>query len=129
MRNGALVVGLFVALGSSLLPINLLAEMCNIGTLGAFLVVCLGVAILRFTDPKCPRPFRTPLGITFPTLGAIGCLAVMLGLPDFTGKTPWIGGLPPTTWVVTIAWFILGMLIYFGYGYWNSRLSREGRHR
>ncbi|HEY9687924.1 MAG TPA: amino acid permease [Coleofasciculaceae cyanobacterium] len=119
------MVGAFVALGSGLLPINLLAEMCNIGTLGAFLVVCLGVAILRFSDPNRERPFKAPLGLTFPILGMIGCLAVMLGFPDFTGKTPWIGGLPLTTWVVTIGWFLLGMLIYFGYGFWNSKLNQE----
>jgi len=119
------LVGLFVALGGGLLPINLLAEMCNIGTLGAFLVVCLGVGILRFTDPKRPRPFKAPLGLTMPILGIIGCLAVMLGVPDFTGQSAWIGGLPITTWVVTIGWFLLGMVIYFGYGFWNSKLNTD----
>ena len=106
------LVGLFVALGSGLLPINLLAEMCNIGTLGAFMIVCIGVAILRFTDPDRKRPFRAPLGLTFPILGAVGCAYVMTGLPL-------------TTWVVTIGWFLLGMLIYFGYGFWNSKLNNE----
>jgi len=117
------LVGLFVALGSGLLPINLLAEMCNIGTLGAFLVVCLGVAILRYSDPERNRPFKTPLGLTFPILGVLGCLAVMLGIPDLTGNSPWIGGLPPTTWVVTISWFLLGVVLYFGYGFWHSKLN------
>ncbi len=107
-----ILVGLFVAAGSGLLPINLLAEMCNIGTLGAFLVVCLGVAILRFTDPDRKRPFKAPLGLTFPILGILGCLFVMKGLPA-------------TTWVVTIGWFLLGMAIYFGYGFWNSKLNNE----
>ncbi len=99
-----IITGVFVAIGAGLLPINLLAEMCNIGTLGAFLVVCLGVMLLRFTDPNRPRPFRTPMGLTFPILGIIGCLVVM-------------SGLPLTTWVVTIGWFIIGMVIYFGYSY------------
>ncbi|MDH4378889.1 MAG: amino acid permease [Vampirovibrionales bacterium] len=97
-----ILVGIFVALGAGLLPINLLAEMCNIGTLGAFLVVCLGVMVLRFTDPDRKRPFKAPLGITFPILGIAGCVVVM-------------SGLPVTTWVVTIGWFLLGMAIYFGY--------------
>jgi basic amino acid/polyamine antiporter, APA family len=119
------MVGLFVAMGASMLPINLLAEMCNIGTLGAFLVVCLGVMILRFTDPNRKRPFKTPFGVLIPALGIIGCLAVMFGIPDFTGKTPWIGGLPTTTWFVTIGWFALGMLIYFGYGISHSNLNNE----
>jgi APA family basic amino acid/polyamine antiporter len=126
-----ILVGLFVALGSGLLPINLLAEMCNIGTLGAFIVVCLGVAILRFTQPNRHRPFRAPLGLTFPVLGIIGCMAVMLGVPQIgfvngalaiTGK---IGGLPTMTWVVTAAWFLLGMVIYFCYGLHNSKLNRQ----
>lgn len=121
------IVGLFVALGAASLPINLLAEMCNIGTLGAFVVVCLGVAILRFSDPGRKRPFRAPLGLTFPILGMIGCLGVMLGIPDFSSigsdNFKMIGGLPTTTWVVTIAWFILGMIIYFGYGLRHSKLN------
>lgn len=122
------IVGAFVALGSAMLPINLLAEMCNIGTLGAFLVVCIGVALLRFTDPDRKRPFLAPLGLTFPVLGAVGCLAVMLGIPDFSSGTfKIIGGLPPTTWVVTIAWFVLGMLVYFGYGFRNSNLNKATR--
>lgn len=119
------IVGAFVALFAAMLPITLLAEMCNIGTLGAFLVVCLGVALLRFTDPDRNRPFKTPFGLTIPILGVLGCLAVMLGIPDFTGQSKWIGGLPTTTWVVTIAWFVLGMLLYFGYGFWNSKLNAE----
>jgi APA family basic amino acid/polyamine antiporter len=105
-----IIVGLFVALGSGLLPINLLAEMCNIGTLGAFIVVCLGVAMLRFTDPTRHRPFRCPGGITFPIIGMLGCIYVMSGLPAFT-------------WVVTAGWFLLGMLLYFGYGFWHSNLN------
>jgi APA family basic amino acid/polyamine antiporter len=126
------IVGIFVALGSGLLPINLLAEMCNIGTLGAFLVVCLGVAILRFTDPHRERPFKAPGGLLFPILGMLGCVAVMMGIPQFGtkptgefGLTGWIGGLPPTTWLVTIVWFVLGMLLYFSYGFWNSKLNEK----
>jgi basic amino acid/polyamine antiporter, APA family len=104
------IVGLFVAFGAGLLPINLLAEMCNIGTLGAFIVVCLGVAILRFTQPNRHRPFKAPGGVVFPILGILGCGYVM-------------GGLPPVTWMVTGLWFLLGLVIYFSYGYWNSNLN------
>jgi APA family basic amino acid/polyamine antiporter len=105
------IVGLFVALGSGLLPINLLAEMCNIGTLGAFMIVCIGVAMLRFTDPHRRRPFKAPMGLTFPVLGTAGCVYVMSGLPLFT-------------WVVTAGWFLLGMLLYFGYGFRHSKLNQ-----
>ncbi len=121
-----IIVGLFVAIGSGLLPITLLAEMCNIGTLGAFLIVCIGVLLLRYTDPDRKRPFRAPLGITVPILGALGCLAVMFGIPTFSnGHLNVIGGLPSTTWVVTIGWFLLGMALYFGYGFWNSKMNQE----
>jgi APA family basic amino acid/polyamine antiporter len=107
-----ILVGLFVAIGSGLLPINLLAEMCNIGTLGAFMIVCLGVAILRYSDPHRKRPFRAPLGLTFPILGTVGCLYVMTGLPLFT-------------WVVTGGWFLLGLVLYFGYGFWHSKMNND----
>lgn len=105
-----IITGIFVAVGGGLLPINLLAEMCNIGTLGAFMVVCAGVALLRITDPDRKRPFKAPLGLTFPIIGFLGCLFVMTGLPL-------------TTWIVTISWFILGICIYFGYGFWHSKLN------
>lgn len=107
-----IMVGLFVAIGGGLLPISLLAEMCNIGTLGAFMIVCIGVAILRFTDPDRHRPFKAPLGLTFPILGALGCIYITTGLPLFT-------------WVVTGAWFLIGMMLYFGYGFWNSKMNDE----
>ncbi len=107
-----ILVGIFVALGSGLLPITLLAEMCNIGTLGAFMVVCLGVMILRYTDPERKRPFKVPFGLTFPILGLLGCAYVM-------------SKLPATTWVVTIGWFLLGMCFYFGYGIWNSKMNEQ----
>ncbi len=121
-----IIVGLFVAIGSGLLPITLLAEMCNIGTLGAFLIVCIGVLLLRYTDPKRERPFKTPFGIAVPILGSLGCLGVMFGIPTFSnGQFGVIGGLPSTTWVVTIGWFLLGMALYFGYGFWNSKMNKE----
>ena len=108
------IVGAFVALGAGLLPINLLAEMCNIGTLGAFMMVCLGVGILRFTDPGRHRPFRAPMGVLFPILGMAGCAYVMSGLPI-------------TTWVVTGVWFLLGLVLYFSYGYHHSNLNPSRR--
>jgi APA family basic amino acid/polyamine antiporter len=107
-----ILTGIFVALGAGMLPISLLAEMCNIGTLGAFIVVCLGVVILRFTDPDRKRPFKCPGGVVLPMIGVLGCVAVMSGLPLFT-------------WVVTGGWFLIGMIIYFTYGFWNSKLNQS----
>ena len=101
------IVGAFVALFAAMLPITLLAEMCNIGTLGAFIVVCLGVMILRYTDPKRERPFRCPMGIILPFIGISGCIYIATGLPS-------------VTWALFWAWFALGMVIYFFYSLPNS---------
>jgi APA family basic amino acid/polyamine antiporter len=105
-----ILVGLFVAIGSGMLPITMLAHMCNIGTLAAFMVVCFGVGMLRFTDPQRHRPFKAPLGLTLPLLGVAGCL--------FVGQ-----GLPPETWFISGLWFLLGLVIYFLYGYKHSMLA------
>lgn len=96
------VIGAFVAILSAVLPITLLAEMCNIGTLAAFMVVCLGVMILRRTDPKRYRPFKCPGGIVLPCIGVLGCIYIATGLPSMT-------------WALFWAWFVLGLLIYFFY--------------
>jgi basic amino acid/polyamine antiporter, APA family len=104
------LMGVFVAIGSGLLPIDLLAHMCNIGTLGAFLVVCVGVAMLRYTDPLRPRPFKMPGGITLPIFGVLGCIFVM-------------SGLPPETWAITLLWFLGGVILYFCYGFKHSNLA------
>jgi basic amino acid/polyamine antiporter, APA family len=107
------IVGSFVALFSGLLPITLLTEMCNIGTLAAFVVVCLGVIVLRFTDPGRPRPFKCPGGIVLPIIGILGCLYITTGLPSLT-------------WALFIVWFVLGLVIYFFYGLPNSRRLESG---
>jgi basic amino acid/polyamine antiporter, APA family len=109
-----IVAGLFVALGSGLLPITLLAHMCNIGTLGAFVVVCAGVLMLRLKDPNRHRPFKAPLGLTFPIGGILGCLFVMRSLP-------------PETWAITIVWFVLGLGLYFAYGFKNSHMAKAAQ--
>ncbi len=102
-----IIVGLFVALFGAMLPITLLAEMCNIGTLGAFIVVCAGVMLLRFTDKERPRPFKCPMGILLPLIGIAGCIYIASGLPS-------------VTWAMFWGWFALGMVIYLGYGLPNS---------
>jgi APA family basic amino acid/polyamine antiporter len=102
-----IIVGIFVALGAATLPITLLAEMCNIGTLGAFIVVCLGVLLLRKTDPNRERPFRCPGGIILPLIGMLGCGFIAAYLPS-------------VTWIMFLGWFALGMVIYLGYGLPNS---------
>jgi len=88
-----------------------LADLTNIGTLFAFILVCLGVNKLRRTLPERPRPFRVPFVPTFPTLGVILCIALMLSLPVLT-------------WIRFVAWLVIGLVIYFFYGAWHSNLRR-----
>jgi APA family basic amino acid/polyamine antiporter len=89
--------------------IGSLADLTNIGTLFAFILVCLGVIILRRTDAARPRPFRVPLVPWFPILGVIFCIALMLSLPVLT-------------WIRFFVWLIIGLVIYFCYSVRHSRL-------
>ncbi|MBI5744624.1 MAG: amino acid permease [Elusimicrobia bacterium] len=101
--------GLFVAGFASFFSLDTMAELCNIGTLFAFVVVCVGVIILRVKDPGRPRPFRAPGGYATPVLGISFCLFLMLGLGFMT-------------WMRFLIWLAVGLVIYFFYGYKNSRL-------
>jgi basic amino acid/polyamine antiporter, APA family len=95
-----LVCGATVALVSSLTPIDKLAYLCNIGTLFAFFLVCLGVLVLRFTAPARPRPFRCPWGKAVALAGALVSLCLMLSMP---AASWWRLGL----------WLLAGLAIYF----------------
>jgi APA family basic amino acid/polyamine antiporter len=103
-----------VAVGgvAMLTDIGSLADLTNIGTLFAFVLVCCGVIVLRRKDPSRPRPFRVPFVPVFPLLGVFFCLALMLSLPL-------------ETWGRFFVWLAIGMLIYFGYSVRHSRL-RQG---
>ena len=76
-----LVCGLVVALLAAFTPIEKLAFLCNIGTLFAFFIVCLGVFVLRWTRPEAPRPFKIPGGKLVSLLGALASLGLMLSMP------------------------------------------------
>lgn len=97
-----LACGFLVALSAACLPIEQLAFLCNIGTLFAFLVVCTGVFIMRWTRPDAPRPFRIPAGKLVSFLGAAASLALMLTMPL-------------DSWLRLSLWLFLGLLIYFAY--------------
>ena len=111
--KSTIITGLAVATAASLLPLNILADLTNIGTLFAFTLVCASVLILRYVDPDRERPFRCPFSPLFPTLGILLCVMLMLSLPS-------------ENWMRLVAWLAVGLAIYFGYGYWNSRLHRNG---
>ncbi|MEU4405272.1 amino acid permease [Streptosporangium sp. NPDC023963] len=108
------MMGLVVAALAGLVPLSTIAELVNIGTLFAFVVVSIAVIILRRTRPDLPRSFRTPLVPLVPVLSVLACLYLMLNLPV-------------ETWLRFVAWMLLGVLIYFGYGYRHSRLSEHSR--
>jgi APA family basic amino acid/polyamine antiporter len=100
-----------VATLASLLPLRLLAELTNIGTLFAFVIVCGAVLVMRRIDPHAPRPFRVPLVPFVPILGILICLLLMLALPA-------------ENWLRLIIWLAVGLAIYFGYGRQRSVLAR-----
>ncbi|MEW9549420.1 amino acid permease [Nonomuraea sp. NPDC050783] len=85
-----------------------LAELVNIGTLFAFVVVSIGVVVLRRTRPDLPRAFRTPLVPVLPILSVLACVYLMLNLPV-------------ETWLRFVIWMVIGVVVYFGYGYRHSR--------
>ncbi|HEV8347918.1 MAG TPA: amino acid permease [Vicinamibacterales bacterium] len=104
-----MMTGIVIALVSGLTPISVLSQLVSIGTLLAFGLVCIGVILLRHTAPDIPRPFRTPGVPLVPILGAIICLAQMIGLPL-------------ATWERLVVWLAAGLVVYFTYSYRSSRL-------
>jgi APA family basic amino acid/polyamine antiporter len=107
-----MITGAIVTLASGLTPIDVLGELVSIGTLFAFVVVSLGVLVLRRTRPDLPRPFRAPGAPVVPALAAISSLGLMAGLP-------W------ATWERLLVWMGLGIVVYFAYGRRHSILSRR----
>jgi APA family basic amino acid/polyamine antiporter len=104
-----IITGVVVAIVAGLTPIQAVGEMTSIGTLFAFVVVCAAVLVLRKKRPDAHRPFKVPFGLTFPVLGIVSCLYLMLSLPVMT-------------WVRFLVWLDLGIFIYWFYGRRNSPL-------
>ena len=108
-----IVTGIAVGITAAFLPIQEIAELTNIGTLFAFVLVCIGVWILRHADPGRKRPFATPLVPLVPILGVLFCGYLMASLPE-------------VTWIRFFAWLAFGLIIYFSYGRFHSRVSALG---
>jgi len=108
--KSTILTGVFVSLLACFLPLSILADLVNIGTLLAFVIVCGAVLIMRKTNPDAERPFRAPLGIFVPLAGIIICLILMFSLPK-------------ENWYRLVVWLGIGLLIYFSYGRYHSVMA------
>lgn len=104
----------FVSLFAGLVPVSDLGHMVSIGTLLAFVLVCIGVMVMRHKMPEAPRAFRTPWVPFVPVAGIIICLALMYSLPN-------------ESWARLVVWMALGIVIYFIYGKKNSKLNNPDK--
>ncbi|HTV00382.1 MAG TPA: amino acid permease [Luteitalea sp.] len=108
-----ILTGVVVALAAGFTPINILGELVSIGTLLAFVIVSLGILVLRIKRPDIERPFRVPAVFVVAPLSALVSFGLMAGLP-------W------HTWERLLIWMALGVVVYFAYGYRHSFLRRDG---
>jgi APA family basic amino acid/polyamine antiporter len=109
----SVTTGIVVAIIAAFVPLSELAELVNIGTLFAFVLVAIGVIVLRRTRPDLPRAFRTPFVPVLPVVSALASVYLMLNLPTLT-------------WVRFLVWMAIGLVLYFVYGSRRSRLATAG---
>ena len=110
-----ILTGVLVGLAAAFANIDEMVDLTNIGTLFAFILVCLGIIVLRYKDPGRERPFRVPLGpVLLPGLGLLSCIFLIYYLP-------------PSSWVRFFLWLLAGLVIYILYGYRHSRLRNGNR--
>jgi basic amino acid/polyamine antiporter, APA family len=107
--KNTVICGVIMAIFAGFVPLGVLAELVNIGTLAAFVLVCGGVIVLRIKHPDAPRPFKAPGGIAIPILGVLSCGALITFLPLHTHLR-------------FIVWLAIGLVIYFGYSLRHSKL-------
>jgi len=105
-----IVTGGAVAIVSTLIDLSFASELVSIGTLLAFVIVSIGVLVLRIKQPELPRSFKTPAVWVTAPLGALTALYLMIGLPG-------------ETWLRLVIWFVIGMIIYFTYSMHHSILA------
>ena len=103
-----------IAVLAAIFPLDLLANLTSMGTLIAFVAVCAGVLILRYTAPQLPRLFRVPVAWLICPAGVVSCLALLWAMDWFN-------------WMLMGVWTLIGLAIYFGYGRRHSRLRALGK--
>ncbi|RWY57240.1 amino acid permease [Mucilaginibacter gilvus] len=107
-----LFFAVFVSLFAAFVPVKIVGEMVSIGTLFAFVLVCIGVMVMRKSDPNTPRPFRTPWVPFVPIAGILICIAMMVSLPG-------------DTWIRLVIWMVIGLIIYFVYSKKHSLVRKN----
>jgi APA family basic amino acid/polyamine antiporter len=110
-----MMTGAIIALAAGLTPIGVLGQLVSIGTLLAFVLVCLGIIVLRRVAPDVPRPFRTPWVPFVPIMGAAICLVQMVALPG-------------ATWTRLLIWLAVGLVVYFVYGRRHATARSAASH-
>jgi APA family basic amino acid/polyamine antiporter len=111
-----ILTGVFVAFFAAIANIDEIVQLTNIGTLFAFVLVCIGIMILRAREPNRQRKFRVPFVPLFPVLGVLSCAILMAGLPLIT-------------WIRFVLWLAVGLSIYFLYGRKHSKLVPSSQKR
>ena len=111
--KSTILTGIMVGAMASFIPLGILAELVNIGTLLAFIIVCSAVLVMRYINPQAERPFRCPWSPLIPALGVLFCLVLMFSLPE-------------ANWLRLGVWMLIGMMVYIFYGYHHSVLARQG---
>jgi basic amino acid/polyamine antiporter, APA family len=104
--------GIFAALLGAFVPLDELAQLVNLGTLAAFVLISIAVMVLRYKQPDLPRKFKTPLMPLVPILAIIFCVFLMVQLHE-------------ATWIRFLIWLAVGLIIYFIYGYHSSNLNKR----
>ncbi len=110
--KSTILTGVAVGSMASLIPLDILAQLVNIGTLLAFVIVCTAVLVMRYINPEAHRPFRCPFVPVIPLLGVLFCLVLMFSLPS-------------ANWLRLFIWMSIGVIIYFLYGRHHSVLARH----
>jgi APA family basic amino acid/polyamine antiporter len=108
-----ILTGVIVAAFAAFMSIDEMVDLTNIGTLFAFVLVCVGIIILRYKEPNRHRPFKVPFGAwPLPMMGAVSCVFLMYYLP-------------PTSWWRFVAWLLLGLAVYLSYSYSKSEIGKK----